>query len=93
MIDKVAKTVDDITRNMKDADALCYVPVQKMTVAVAMLVASRYCKMCGNDACGECEVRTLSEKLKDAIGLEPIFDEDFNLIVPAGAKRGKGGKA
>ncbi len=78
----VKDTSEIAQKNMSDADALCYVPIQKFTIAMAMLVTAKYCGKCGAKNCKGCEVRVLSEKLKTSIAFEPMFDENFNVLEP-----------
>lgn len=76
-------------KNMSDADALCYVPIQKFTIAMAMLVTARYCGNCGTKNCKKCQVKVLEKKLTESIGLEPMFDENFNVLEPPKSNREK----
>lgn len=86
------KGVKDIVRgNMTDADCLHYVPIQKFTIAMAMIVAARHCRDCVGD-CNDCEVSVMADKLDDAIRLPPMFDEDFNLLPPPKDGKTEGGQ-
>lgn len=76
------KNVEDTSRkSMSDKDACCYVPVQKFTIALAMLVTARYCKNC-RDKCEDCEIARMYSKLKWSIAQAPMFDEEFNVLEP-----------
>ena len=80
------KRVKEVVRaNMSDSDAACYVPVQKFTLSMAMLAIANQCRSCGSRRdCGGCLMPTTLEKLEHAIGLPPMFDENFNLLPPPG---------
>ena len=74
---------------MTDADCLHYVPVQKFTIAMAMLVTARHCRNC-NGFCEKCEISVMAGKLKFSMRLQPMFDGDFNVLPPPkdGAEEG-----
>lgn len=70
-----------VRKSMSDKDACCYVPVQKFTIALAMLATARCCQNC-RDKCEECEIATMYRKLKWSIAQSPMFDEEFNVLEP-----------
>ncbi len=72
---------DAVRKSMSEADAPCYVPVQKFTIAIAMLATTRCCMECSGN-CNGCEIPVMYEKLKTSIGYPPIFDADFNVLTP-----------
>lgn len=83
------EALDAVKAGMTDENCLHYVPVQKLTIAIAMHVTERYCRECGAWDCEECTVSTMAEKLKVAIGQPAMFDENFNLLPPPKEEVGK----
>lgn len=80
------KHVKEVVRaSMSDSDAACYVPVQKFTLSMAMLAIAHQCRSCESrrNCCG-CLMPQVMKKLELAIGMPPMFDEDFNLLPPPG---------
>ena len=84
---KEAKAV--VRANMDDKSSVCYVPVQKFTLAMSMLLVAKWCRKCKDGDCKDCTIRTLGEKLKESIVFEPMFDENFNLLDPPKGDKGK----
>ena len=80
------KHVKEVVRaSMSEADAACYVPVQKLTLSLAMLAMVKNCNVCSErKTCGSCLMPQTMKKLEVAIGMPPMFDEDFNLLPPPG---------
>lgn len=79
------KVITEIVRSgMTEEDANCFVPVQKLTVAMCMLAAEERCHRCGirpsDKRCKECEVNRLGDKLAYAVKMPAMFDEDGNLL-------------
>lgn len=72
---------DTVRKSMSDKDACCYVPVQKFTIAMAMLATAKCCDSC-RDKCEECEIATMYRKLKWSIAQAPMFDNEFNVLEP-----------
>lgn len=69
-----------IRQGMTDADALHYVPVDKMAIVVALKCIADRCGRCDTKNCRGCMVATACLALKDAIMRPAMFDEDFNLL-------------
>lgn len=93
------KTVERLVREgMSEEDALCYVPIQKFTVAMCMLAVSDACRGCGSrKGCEWCEKSMLGRKLAAVVKTPPMLDEDGIPIpprkeAPGLAKLGEKGK-
>lgn len=70
----------EIGKHVCDGTEMCYVPVQKMTVAVAYaVIKSRVCEDCKGN-CEKCVVKSLLAKLEVSMTDKPIFDSEFNLL-------------
>ena len=78
--EKDVKTI--VRENMTEADACCYVPVQKLTIAIALLGLSKMCANCDSEDCTDCTIEDVTNKLAEAIGCRAMFDEEFNLLPP-----------
>ena len=72
----------EIRKGLKIGEALHYVPIQKMTLAVLGLALDRCCDACSSNGCDECAIFTARNKLTDAINLTPFMDENFNILPP-----------
>lgn len=73
-----------IRDNMPEGQALQYIPVQKLTVALSLTCLVQMCSRCGRGKrkCKDCIFSTLEDRLADAIRFPPMFDENFNLLPP-----------
>ena len=80
------KTVERLVREgMSEEDALCYVPIQKFTVAMCMLAVSDACRGCGSrKGCEWCETPPMLDE--DGIPIPPRKE------APGLAKLGEKGK-